>query len=596
MQALLPRRIAFVTEAQPEDVKEEDLQLPPLEDYLYPKDAAYRLLTTKQRARRVGAGLQNGGNTCYLNSVLQVLTYTPPFASYLVSDEHVRSCLHRGGNNWCLICAMRAHVLEVMSTRGNRVHPRHILQRLRFISKDLRVGRQEDAHEFLRQILDACHRSFIPAAASKQDDKISPAISHTTLVHQLFGGYLRSQVKCQDCKFSSNTYDPFLDLSLEIDRASSLESALERFTTEETLTESNKYKCQKCKKPVRAQKRFLVHRAPKILTIQLKRFDYGVHGQKINKAISFKEELELKPYTSGDQKKTYRLYAVVVHAGNTMKSGHYFSFARNIGSDLWYRFDDEHVSQVGLETVLRCQAYLLFYELKSSCVSPTRSPIKAKAIDPFSLERVATVPTPAPEIGPEPVAVPTVPTPTATPPSSSPSSSSKAEGSELLTAKLEKIKTLTTNPLPQYDSPEESSSESNSRAPSRKSNRSTCSRTARSGYHALCHLRKRSASASPASKRRKLDGQGLRKDEASERRNQARSFKTQFGTAQVDTWDDSANTDVSAQREMVPRIGEMRDKHDQEYDEGKTKHKPRKKNFEIRPDAFNELARAKIEA
>mgnify|MGYP003702228873 CR=1 FL=1 len=39
-----------------------------------------------------GAGLQNFGNTCYLNSVLQCLTYTEPFVAYLQSGEHMSSC------------------------------------------------------------------------------------------------------------------------------------------------------------------------------------------------------------------------------------------------------------------------------------------------------------------------------------------------------------------------------------------------------------------------------------------------------------------------------------------------------------------------
>ena len=51
-----------------------------------------RLSLKWERARRVGAGLHNLGNTCFLNSTMQCLTYTPPLANYLLSREHARSC------------------------------------------------------------------------------------------------------------------------------------------------------------------------------------------------------------------------------------------------------------------------------------------------------------------------------------------------------------------------------------------------------------------------------------------------------------------------------------------------------------------------
>lgn len=65
-------------------------------------------------------------------------------------------------------------------------------------------------------------------------------------------------MKCQDCQYESNTYDPILDLSLEISRAASVEKALQRYTAGETLDGSNKYKCPKQKRFVRAIKRISI--------------------------------------------------------------------------------------------------------------------------------------------------------------------------------------------------------------------------------------------------------------------------------------------------------------------------------------------------
>ena len=42
------------------------------------------------------------------------------------------------------------------------------------------------------------------------------AAAARTFVQSIFGGRLRSQIKCEGVDYVSNTYDPFLDLSLEI--------------------------------------------------------------------------------------------------------------------------------------------------------------------------------------------------------------------------------------------------------------------------------------------------------------------------------------------------------------------------------------------
>jgi ubiquitin C-terminal hydrolase len=110
------------------------------------------------------------------------------------------------------------------------------------------------------------------------------------------------QVKCTVCSHCSNTYDPFLDLSLEIHRADSLTKALSRFTAVDVLDGDNKYKCPRCKKKVRALKNFTIDLLPNILTIQFKRFSStGGQGGKIDKKVEFGTTLDLKPFVSNSQ-------------------------------------------------------------------------------------------------------------------------------------------------------------------------------------------------------------------------------------------------------------------------------------------------------
>ena len=65
------------------------------ESFLTPKITLFNkadLVLCWNNIRSVGPGLVNLGNTCFLNSVIQCLTYTPPLANYLLSGEHKKNC------------------------------------------------------------------------------------------------------------------------------------------------------------------------------------------------------------------------------------------------------------------------------------------------------------------------------------------------------------------------------------------------------------------------------------------------------------------------------------------------------------------------
>ena len=178
-------------------------------------------------------------------------------------------------------------------------------------------------------------------------------------------------------------------------------------TAAEQLNGDNQYKCDKCDALVDAAKRLTLHTLPKLLTVQLKRFGggmFGGGGAKINKQVHFPPSLQLEKYTSGvidalpDESKLskkekralwkrekkrkrgagaadsilrsdsgggsgegrFSLCGVVVHHGYSVHSGHYIAYVKS-PSQQWFQMDDEEVSQVKQSTVLKQQAYLLFY-------------------------------------------------------------------------------------------------------------------------------------------------------------------------------------------------------------------------------------------
>ncbi|KAK9726244.1 hypothetical protein RND81_05G201500 [Saponaria officinalis] len=337
------------------------------------------VLAFRMPLRRIGAGLENLGNTCFLNSVIQCLTYTEPLVGYLQSGKHQTTCRVAG---FCALCAIQKHVSRALQSSGRSLAPKDLVSHLRCVSRNFRNARQEDAHEYMIHLLESMHKCCLPSGVQAE----SPGAYEKSLVHRIFGGRLRSQVKCLQCSHCSNTFDPFLDLSLEIVKADSLYKALRHFTAPEQLDGGERqYKCEKCKQKVRALKQLTVSKAPYVLTIHLKRFRSHFSGQKIDKKVQFGSTLDLKPFVTGDYEGdlTYTLYGVLVHAGYSTHSGHYYCFVRT-SNGLWYSLDDNRVIQVSERIVMEQKAYMLFY------VRDRKKFVSKKAMDMVQKENLIT--------------------------------------------------------------------------------------------------------------------------------------------------------------------------------------------------------------
>ncbi|KAK1302306.1 Ubiquitin carboxyl-terminal hydrolase 15 [Acorus calamus] len=219
------------------------------------------------------------------------------------------------------------------------------------------------------------------------ENQVDSRVQETTLIQQIFGGRLRSKVKCLRCHHESERYENIMDLTLEIlDWVESLEDALAQFTAAEDLDGENMYRCGRCATYVRARKQLSVHEAPNILTIVLKRFQSGKYG-KITKCVSFPDMLDMIPFMTGtgDSPPLYMLYAVVVHldAFNASFSGHYVSYVKDL-QGTWFKIDDTEVQPVPMSQVMSEGAYILFYSrsyprpprIYNGKVVPSQAPMK----------------------------------------------------------------------------------------------------------------------------------------------------------------------------------------------------------------------------
>ena len=185
---LLPRVIGFVkaselgTSQKSKDVEDEP------EQPQYSLFSRERFLSLFEEAspRRVGRGLQNHGNTCYFNSVLQVLMYTAPLQQFLLSKQHTSECKCKREGTVCTLCLLESHALEAFHSDRAPVKPVKLLRHMPQIASRFKTqGRQEDAHEFLIHFLDACPQ-YVFHIAPAQSRNSSAHSQHPCQVPQIF--------------------------------------------------------------------------------------------------------------------------------------------------------------------------------------------------------------------------------------------------------------------------------------------------------------------------------------------------------------------------------------------------------------------------
>ncbi|GJM89004.1 hypothetical protein PR202_ga05597 [Eleusine coracana subsp. coracana] len=274
----------------------------------------------------------------------------------------------------CSFCVLERQIARLLRTEAGALEsPGKIIRCLPLFAEHFRWGRQEDAHEFLRYIVDACHtaglriRKRLAAASANGNcgEEEGRGQGSCMVMKETFGGALLSQVKCLVCKGESNKTDEIMDLSLDLPGSSSVGDALARFFKPEILEGANKYSCERCKKLTSARKQMFILRAPKVLVIQLKRFE-GINGGKINRNIEFKEALVLSDFIykkNQVSQPVYNLFGSIVHSGLSPESGHYYAYVKDVLSE---------------------KVYILFYILSSKTQKPCTNGYSSAAAKSFS--------------------------------------------------------------------------------------------------------------------------------------------------------------------------------------------------------------------
>lgn len=238
-----------------------------------------------------------------------------------------------------------------------------------------------------------------PPLTDDSDDAINPEVreknivgdpNNTTTVHtmvqKLFGGRLSVNYKCLNCNTQSTNIDNFFDLQLSfphqpisdslttsplIDKTNyTTQLLLNSYFATEQMINDDKYYCDKCKALCDGERHITLEDGPSNLILVIKHFKYDRNchvRRKLLHKVHHDEVISLIARTKdGCFRLKYKLYAVIVHCGMNIDSGHYYTYAVNT-ADEWFKFNDSHISRSSFSDIKNLSTlntpYILFYEI-----------------------------------------------------------------------------------------------------------------------------------------------------------------------------------------------------------------------------------------
>ena len=335
-------------------------------------------------------GLSNLGNTCFLNSCLQILNHTYELHELFDQDK---TELHIKTKTVDSILLQEWNDLrKIIWSNNGTVAPNRFVNQLQKVShaknRELFTGwNQNDMPEFLLLMIECFHNSIsrkinIKISGKKENSTDNMATVCYTMLKQtyskeyseimdlFYGIYVSTLSVSENGPSSNNVPESYFMLYLSIpDHKSivSLHDCFDLFTKVEFMTkEDSGYKNEKTGEAEDVYKQIKFWNFPNLLVINLKRFSAdGKH--KIKNMVEFPiNDLDLSKYVVGynSSKYIYDLYGVCNHIGG-VNMGHYTAFVRNSKNE-WIHFNDDSVEIVKDErSIITPMAYCLFYRKKN---------------------------------------------------------------------------------------------------------------------------------------------------------------------------------------------------------------------------------------
>lgn len=203
-------------------------------------------------------------------------------------------------------------------------------------------------------------RPELPPQNTAEDKKAVKHQEGLGLMERLFQGRLVLRTRCLECESFTERREDFQDISVPVldDQPSSpddlsevspdpkpelktLTWAIAQFASVERIVGEDKYFCETCHHYTEAERSLLFDKTPEVITIHLKRFsanglelDPYAGLSKVNTPLQTPLTLSLEEWCtrpSATKGQHYQLFAVVMHSGITISSGHYTAYVRMSG-------------------------------------------------------------------------------------------------------------------------------------------------------------------------------------------------------------------------------------------------------------------------